>query len=109
MKLEMQTMHRVLAMSLMGAIVLMPGCGSHEVTMPRVTEESLSPEQKAQYERMQNAQAEVMRKAGVQTPVMMTPQEYAQQQFEAQKKAQEEAKDNGEEAAPAAAEGAASQ
>ncbi|MCC6796917.1 MAG: hypothetical protein IT366_17490 [Candidatus Hydrogenedentes bacterium] len=97
MKLKTQIMHRVAAIALFGAAVILPGCGSHEVIVPGVKEESLTPEQKAQFERMKNAQAEAMRKAGFEKPVVMTPQEYALQQVEAHKQAQKEAKaDSGE-------------
>ena len=107
MHVKVHLMRRATAIIISGAAILLPGCGSHEVTMPRVTEESLTPEQKAQFERMQNAQAEAFRKAGANQPVVMTPQEFAQQQFEAQKNQQEGAKVNEGDAAPA--EGAAAQ
>lgn len=91
------------------AATILPGCGSHEVTMPRVTEESLSPEQKAQFEKMQNAQAEAFRKAGMNQAAVMTPQEYAQQQFESVKKEQEAAKEGTGQNTQAAADSPAAQ
>lgn len=94
MRMKLNAKRGVIAITISGAAALLSGCGSHEVTLPRVTEESLTPEQKAQFERMQNAQAEAFRKAGMNQPAVLTPQEYAQQQFEAQKKTQEEAKNN---------------
>lgn len=102
MHLTLSTMRSALTVAICGAVVLLPGCGSHEVTYPRVTEESLTPEQKAQFERMQNAQAEAFRKAGMNQPVVLTPQEFAQQQFEAQKNALEDAKGAGVGETPAA-------
>ena len=106
MCLTLSTTRSALTVAICGAALLLPGCGSQEVTYPRVTEESLTPEQKAQWERMQNAQGEAFRRAGMNQPVVLTPQEFAQQQFEAQKVAQENAKDDGVGEIPAPVDGA---
>lgn len=67
-----------------GVMLAVAGCGSHEVQLPVVKEESLSDEQKAQLERVRNAQAEAFRRAGVDPQVAVTPADIAQQRLEAE-------------------------
>ena len=65
-----------------GALLAVAGCGSHEVQLPVVKEESLSDEQKAQLERVRNAQSEAFRRAGVDPQLSANPSEIAQQRLE---------------------------
>lgn len=67
-----------------GVLLAVAGCGSHEVQLPVVKEESLSDEQKAQLERVRNAQSEVFRRAGVDPQAAVTPADIAQQRLEAE-------------------------
>lgn len=55
---------------------------SNVVEMPPVTEESLSPEQKAQLERLRQIQAGAMQQAGINNQVPTDPREFAKQLME---------------------------
>ena len=65
-----------------GIIAAFPGCGSHEMKIQEVKEESLSSEQKQQFDRMKSMQAEVLERAGVDPNTPTNPQEYARKKYE---------------------------
>lgn len=84
-----------IAVVLCGTIVGLAGCESREIKIPRVTEESLTPEQKAQLQRMREAQANVMQRAG-NPQVSVNPEEFAKQRFEEEQAARQAAASDGD-------------
>lgn len=58
---------------------------TNEVQMPAVTEESLSPEQKAQLDRLRQIQSGAMQQAGINGQAPADPREFAKQLMEQDK------------------------